>query len=78
MNANIIPFKERISCTITEACSGTGLSRTKLYEEIRAGRVRTAKVGKRTIIIVASLVSLMDPRDTANRDVRELAASGAP
>jgi excisionase family DNA binding protein len=60
MNANIIPFRERVSCTVTEACSGTGLSRSKLYEEIRAGRVQTAKIGKRTLIVVSSLVLLVE------------------
>ncbi len=52
-------FRERISCTIPQACAATGLGRTKLYEEIGAGRVRTSKVGSRTLVLVESLVALV-------------------
>jgi hypothetical protein len=56
-----ISFRDRLSCTIPEACAATGLGRTKLYEEISAGRVHTRKFGTRTLIVVASLVALIDP-----------------
>ena len=56
-----IPFRERISCTTPEACAATGLGRTKIYEEIGAGRVQTRKFGTRTLIVVNSLVALIDP-----------------
>jgi hypothetical protein len=56
-----IPFRERISCTIPEACSATGLGRTKLYEEIVAGRVQVRKFGTRTLVVVDSLIGLIDP-----------------
>jgi hypothetical protein len=56
-----IPFRERISCTIPEACAATGLGRTKLYEEIAAGRVQTSKIGSRVLVIVKSLEHLIDP-----------------
>jgi hypothetical protein len=56
-----IPFRERLSCTIPEACAATGLGRTKMYEEIGAGRVQTRKFGARTLIVVDSLVALIDP-----------------
>jgi hypothetical protein len=55
-----IPFRERLSCTIPEACAATGLGRTKLYEQIGAGRVQTRKFGTRTLIVVESLVALID------------------
>lgn len=64
MTANI-PFRDRISCTISEACEATGLGRTKIYEKISAGRIRTAKVDTRTLIVVASLVALIDPGSNA-------------
>jgi hypothetical protein len=60
-----IPFRERISCTIPEACAATGLGRTKMYEEIGAGRVHVRKFGTRTLIVVASLVALIDPGPNA-------------
>ena len=56
-----IPFRERISCTIPEACAATGLGRSKIYEEIGAGRVQVRKFGTRTLIVVDSLVALIDP-----------------
>jgi hypothetical protein len=59
--SSIIPFRERISCTIPEACAATGLGRTKIYEEIGAGRVQTRKFGTRTLVVVDSLVALIDP-----------------
>jgi hypothetical protein len=62
-----IPFRERISCTIPEACAATGIGRTKLYAEISAGRVHTKKVGTRTLIIVESLVAMIDPNASSQR-----------
>jgi excisionase family DNA binding protein len=62
-----IPFRDRLSCTISEACAATGLGRTKLYEAISAGRVQTSKVGTRTLIIVESLVSLIEQRTSSQR-----------
>jgi excisionase family DNA binding protein len=56
-----IPFRERISCTIDEACAATGLGRSKLYEEIAAGHVAVHKIGKRTLVLVKSLERLIDP-----------------
>jgi hypothetical protein len=61
MNANI-PFRERIACTIPEACIATGLGRSKLYAEIAAGRVATRKVGRRVLVIVESLEHLIGGR----------------
>jgi predicted DNA-binding transcriptional regulator AlpA len=66
MTANI-PFRDRISCTIPEACAATGLGRTKIYEEISAGRVQTSKVGTRTLILVESLVAMIDPSASSQR-----------
>jgi excisionase family DNA binding protein len=54
-----VPFSQRLSCTIEEACEGTGLGRAKIYQEIAAGRVETCKVGRRTLVIIESLVRLI-------------------
>jgi hypothetical protein len=56
-----IPFRQRLSCTIPEACAATGIGRTKMYEQIGAGRIRTRKVGCRTLVVVDSLVALIGP-----------------
>jgi hypothetical protein len=56
-----IPFAQRLSCTIAEACEATGIGRTKLYEEIGAGRVQTTTIGKRRLVLVPSLLRLIEP-----------------
>ena len=56
-----IPFAHRLSCTIEEACQATGIGRTKLYEEMSAGRVQTANIGKRRLVLVASLLKRLEP-----------------
>jgi excisionase family DNA binding protein len=55
-----VPFAEKISCTLDEACSATGLGRSKLYQQIRAGFLETRKVGKRRLVLVESLRNLVD------------------
>jgi excisionase family DNA binding protein len=53
-----IPFAQRITCTVAEACEATGLGRTKIYELIGNGRVATTAIGRRRLVIVQSLLSL--------------------
>lgn len=50
-----VPFVERLTCTINDACAATGLGRTKLYELISEGLVETTTAGRRRLIFVASL-----------------------
>jgi excisionase family DNA binding protein len=57
---NDVPFRDRISCTVAEACVATGLGRTKLYELIKQKRISTIKVGARTLINVRSLVAVFE------------------
>ena len=67
-----VPFAQRLSCTIEEACQATGIGRTKLYEEMSAGRVQTTNIGKRRLVLVSSLLRLIDPQAAS------AASSGAP
>jgi excisionase family DNA binding protein len=53
-----IPFRERIFCTINEAAQATGSGRSKIYELIKAGRIRTVRIDGRTKICVKSLLDL--------------------
>jgi excisionase family DNA binding protein len=55
-----IPFAQRLTCTINEACEATGLGRTKLYELIGAGHLATTTVGRRRLVLVRSLQALLD------------------
>jgi excisionase family DNA binding protein len=55
-----IPFSQRLSCTIDEACEATSLGRTKLYDLIAAGQLATTTVGRRRLVIVRGLLSLLE------------------
>lgn len=57
--ADEIPFEQRPSCTMREACSATGLSRNTLYERIAAGELIATKVGRRRLVNVQSLLALV-------------------
>ena len=55
-----IPFSQRLSCTIDEACEATSLGRTKVYELIGDGRLATTTIGRRRLVIVRGLLSLLE------------------
>jgi excisionase family DNA binding protein len=59
LSGGSIPFAERLTCTVKEACDATGLGRTKLYELIGAGCVSTTTIGRRRLVVVRSLKSLL-------------------
>lgn len=44
-----------ITVRIREACRITGIGRTKMYELIQAGHLKTIKVGAITLVSVASI-----------------------
>jgi hypothetical protein len=54
-----IPFRDRVSCTIRQACEATGLGRTKLYALMQGGLLATTTVGRRRLVLVGSLLSLI-------------------
>lgn len=56
---NTIPFAQRLTCTIGEACEATGLGRTKLYELIGEGCLDTTTIGRRRLVSVHSLLALL-------------------
>jgi excisionase family DNA binding protein len=56
-----IPFAQKLTCTINEACDATGLGRTKLYELIGERHLATTTVGRRRLVVVRSLLSLLEP-----------------
>jgi excisionase family DNA binding protein len=64
MEAVAIPFAQRLSCTIAEACEVTGLGRTKLYELIGDGHLATTTIGRRRLVLVRSLLSLLGDRSS--------------
>ena len=44
----------------------TGIGRTKLYEEISAGRIESVTIGKRRLVLVPSLLRLLASEGTPN------------
>lgn len=53
-----VPFEQRLTCTVAEACQATGLGRTKLYGLIGAGHLSTITIGRRRLVLVRSLLEL--------------------
>jgi hypothetical protein len=49
------PALEPIAVPIPKACLLSGLSRSGLYRELAAGKVRAVKSGSRTLVLVDSL-----------------------
>jgi excisionase family DNA binding protein len=43
-------YAHQRAMSIDEFCDGYGLGRTKAYEELKSGRLRGRKIGKRTLI----------------------------
>ena len=47
----------KLAYGIAEAVTATNVGRSRLYEEIRAGKLKTFKVGNRTLIAADDLMS---------------------
>lgn len=60
VRSQTVPFVQKLTCTINEACEMTGLGRTKLYELIGDGHLVTTTVGRRRLVVVRSLLSLLE------------------
>jgi len=64
MGPQRVPFAEKLTCTINEACEMTGLGRTKLHELIGDGHLATTTVGRRRLVVVRSLLSLLESNNS--------------
>ncbi len=42
--------EDQILFSLAEICGSTGLGRTTIYSEINSGRLKTVKVGRRTLV----------------------------
>lgn len=58
---DIVHFRSRITASIKETVNATDLSPATLYRLIKAGKIKTTKVGSRTLVIVRSVADLLDP-----------------
>lgn len=59
---------EPISVRVPEAVRMTGLSRSRIYELMKSGDIRFAKVGSSTLILVDSLRSFVHGRQSSPPD----------
>lgn len=50
-----------ITVTVTTTLAITGLGRTKFYELVKEGRIRTVAIGRRTLVVFADLEKLAEP-----------------
>lgn len=60
MNHSTAAAPEPISVRIPEAVRMTGISRSVLYELIKAGELHAVKLGRATLVPVASLRALVE------------------
>ena len=51
---------EKLMVSVNEACDRTGIGRSALYEMIRDGEIQSVKVGRRRLIPVTGLESLVE------------------
>jgi excisionase family DNA binding protein len=56
---------ETITCTPIDAARALGIGRTKLYELIGTGKLRTVKLGRRTLVRTDSIRALVDTLEAA-------------
>jgi excisionase family DNA binding protein len=54
-----VPFAQKLSCTIAEAVSATGIGRSKLYEMIADKRIESTMVDGKRLVLVRSLIGLV-------------------
>jgi hypothetical protein len=54
-----VPFNERLTCTVAEACDAAGLGRTKLYELFEGDMIESCTVGRRRLVKVPSLLKFL-------------------
>ena len=53
---------EKLSVSIADAGNSIGLGRSKIYELIKSGELKTIKIGRRTLVTVESIRALVDQK----------------
>lgn len=66
MSANDHPLLQRMAYRVTEAAQVLAISRSRFYELVAEGRIRTLKEGARTLVRRSELERYLD--DLAERD----------
>lgn len=68
---------DKLSYSVSEACAATSLGRTTLYGLIAAGRLKSIRVGGRTLIPAEGLRALIAENGDQGRDERKNVRGGA-
>jgi hypothetical protein len=55
-----VPFRERIWCSVEDACDVSGLRRTKIFEMIAVGELASRRKGRRRLVSVSSVLERFD------------------
>ena len=56
---------KRITATVKETCSMTGLGATKINELIRDGKLKSVAIGRRRLVFVESIEALLNGASVA-------------
>lgn len=65
-----VPFRDRATCTIKQACAGTGLGRTLIYELIDENLIESTLVKRRRLINVPSLLKAVGFKPETEKEGR--------
>ena len=76
MTTTEIPFWQRLTCSIPEACQATGLGRSTVYGLMDSGTLQSRKIGRRHLVVVSSLQTLVAVHRDATGPGRSTAAPG--
>jgi excisionase family DNA binding protein len=57
---NLEHSRTKLAYGISEAVEATNVGRSRLYEDIRAGKLRTFKLGNRTLIATDDLTAWLE------------------
>ena len=68
---------DKITLSISEVARRTGVSRTRLYEEIAAGRLLVKKCGRRTLVPTAEVAAWVERLEPQTPSPIPAARSGA-
>jgi hypothetical protein len=64
-NSNEMRDTKPLAVSVKLACKLIGVGNTKMWELIKAGRVNTVSIGRRRLVLYASLESLLALTDEA-------------
>lgn len=61
MTAEQIPFWDRLTCSVEEACMVTSLGRSSVIKMMDSGKLEIRKIGRRQLVLIRSLQALVAP-----------------